>query len=133
MSFPFVIYDKLSRKPLLFKSFTCLSVQQFGDIYQKIEKKYANHETNRLLIHNKDRKRAVGAGRRFKLVVKDRVIMVLVYYRPYIAYTLMEFLFGLDPSNVCKDIQKIEPLIRKCLPLPQTVQCNQKVENDGRN
>jgi hypothetical protein len=39
---------------------------------------------------------AVGAGRRFKLVVKDRVIMVLVYYRLYITYTLMEFLFGLD-------------------------------------
>jgi hypothetical protein len=98
---PFLLlsYDKLSRKPLLFKSFAGLSVQQVDDIYQKIEKKYANHETNRLLIHNKDRKRAVGDGRRFKLaVVKDRVIMVLVYYRLDIAYTLMEFLSDLDGS-----------------------------------
>jgi hypothetical protein len=56
----------------------------------------------------------------FKLaVVKDRVIMVLVYYRLYITYTLMEFLFGLDQSNVCRDIQKIERLIRRCLPIPQ--------------
>jgi hypothetical protein len=84
-----------------------------------MEKKYANHETNRLLIHNKDRKRAVGAGRHFKLVVKNRLIMVLVYYRLYITYTLMEFLFGLDQSNVCRDIQKIERLIRRCLPIPQ--------------
>ncbi len=112
-------YDKLSRKPLLFKSFTSLSVEQFDDIYQKIEIKYANHETSRLLIHDKDRKRAVGAGRRFKLVVKDRVIMVLVYCRLYITYTLMEYLFGLDQSNVCRDIQKIERLVRKCLPIPQ--------------
>jgi hypothetical protein len=112
-------YDKLSRKPLLFKSFTSLSVEQFDDIYQKIEIKYANHETSRLLIHYKDRKRAVGAGRRFKLVVKDRVIMVLVYCRLYITYTLMEYLFGLDQSNVCRDIQKIERLVRKCLPIPQ--------------
>ena len=44
----------------------------------------------------------------FKLLVKDRVIMVLVYYRLYITYTLMEFLFGLDQSNVCRDIEKIE-------------------------
>jgi len=51
--------------------------------------------------------------------VKDRVIMVLVYYRLYITYTLMEFLFGLDQSNVCRDIQKIERLIRSCLPIPQ--------------
>jgi hypothetical protein len=67
-------------------SFTGLSVQQFDDVYQKIEKKYANHETNRLLIHDKDRKRAVGAGRRFKLVVKNRIIVVLVYYRLYITH-----------------------------------------------
>ena len=31
----------------------------------------------------------------------------------------MEFLFGLDQSNVCRDIQKIEGLIRHCLPIPQ--------------
>ena len=54
-----------------------------------------------------------------KLVVKDRVIMVLVYYRLYITYTLMEFLFGLDQSNVCRDIEKIEGLIEWCLPIPQ--------------
>ena len=36
--------------------------------------------------------------------------MVLVLYRLYITYTLMEFLFGLDQSNVCRDIEKIEYL-----------------------
>ena len=45
--------------------------------------------------------------------------MVLVSYRLYITYTLMGFLFGLDQSNVCRDIQKIESLIRECLPIPQ--------------
>ena len=46
--------------------------------------------------------------------------MVLVYYRLYITYTLTEFLFGLDQSNVCRCIQKIEGLIRQwCLPIPQ--------------
>ena len=45
--------------------------------------------------------------------------MVLVYYRLYITYTLMEFLFGLDQSNVCRDIEKIERLIEICLPIPQ--------------
>ncbi len=113
-------YDRLSRKPLLFKSFTGLSVQQFDDIYKIIESKYAKHETKRLSIRkNRRRERAVGAGRRFKLLVKDRVIMVLVYYRLYITYTLTGFMFDLDQSNVCRDIQKIEGLIRQCLPIPQ--------------
>ena len=47
--------------------------------------------------------------------------MLLIYYRLYIAYTLSGFLFDLDQSNVCSDIQKIESLIRKCFPIPQKV------------
>ena len=83
-----------------------------------IESKYTKHEIKRL-SYKRNRERDIGAGRHFKLVVKDRVIMVLVYYRLYITYTLMGFLFGLDQSNVCRDIQKIEGLIRQCLPIPQ--------------
>ena len=43
----------------------------------------------------------------------------MVYYRLYITYTLAGFLFDLDQSNICRDIQKIEPLVRKCVPIPQ--------------
>ena len=111
--------NRLSRKPLLFKSFTGLSVKQFDDIFKEIESRYTRHEIKRLSSRKERRERDIGAGRHFKLLVKDRVIMVLVYYRLYITYTLMEFLFGLDQSNVCRDIQKIERLIRRCLPIPQ--------------
>src|SRR3954447_5413284 len=69
-----------------------------------------------------DRKRSIGAGRSFKLDVKDRFLMLLVYYRLYITYTLADgFLFDLDQSNICRDIQKIESLIRKCIPIPQKI------------
>ncbi len=47
--------------------------------------------------------------------------MLLVYYRLYITYTLAGFLFDLDESNICRDIQKIESLIRQCLPIPQKI------------
>ena len=45
--------------------------------------------------------------------------MLLVYYRLYITHTLAGFLFDLDQSNICRDIQKVEPLVRKCVPIPQ--------------
>ncbi len=47
--------------------------------------------------------------------------MLLVYYRLYITYTLAGFLFDLDQSSICRDIQKIESLIRNCLPIPQKI------------
>ena len=45
--------------------------------------------------------------------------MLLVYYHLYITYMLAGFLFDLDQSNICRDIQKIESLIRKCVLIPQ--------------
>lgn len=115
-------YDRLYKKPLLFKSFTGLTVQQFDKIYDKeIAKRYDKYEIHRLSKRNKNGKRNIGAGRPFKLDLRDRCIMLLVYHRLYITYTLAGFLFDLDQSNICRDIQKIESLIRKCLPIPQKI------------
>jgi hypothetical protein len=101
-----------------FSSHSPVSVKQFDGIYKVIESKYPKHEIKRLSHNKRNRERAVGASRRFKLDVKDRVIMVLVYYRLYITYILTGFMFDLDQSNICRDIEKIEGLIRSCLPIP---------------
>src|SRR3954453_19617029 len=115
-------YERLSKKPLLFKSFTGLTVQEFDDIYDKeIAKRYDKYEIQCLSKRNKDRERNIGAGRHFKLNLKDRFLMLLVYYRLYITYTLAGFLFDLDQSNICRNIQKIERLVIECLPVPQKI------------
>ena len=102
-------YDRLSKKPLLFKSFTGVTVEEFDNIYDKeIIKRYDEHEIKRLSKRKDTREREVGAGRHFKLDVKNRFLMLFVYYRLYITYTLAGFLFDLDQSNICRDIQKIE-------------------------
>lgn len=115
-------YDRLSRKPLLFKSFTGLTVREFDDMYDKgISKRYCRHEIRRLSKRKNKRERSIGAGRPFKLDVKNRFLMLLVYYRLYTTYALAGFLFDVDQSNVCRDIQKIELLVRKCVPIPQKI------------
>ena len=118
-------YNRLSKKPLLFKSFTGLIVPEFDSIYnKKISKRYSKYEIQRLssIKRKADRKRKAGAvGRPFKLDVKERFLMLLVYYRLYITYTLAGFLFDLDQSNICRDIQKIEGLVRECVTIPQKV------------
>ena len=114
-------YDRLSKKPLLFKSFTGLTVREFDGIYDiEITKRYGKAEAQRL-SKRKKRERSMGAGRHFKMDVKNRFLILLVYYRLYITYTLAGFLFDLDQSNVCRDIQKIEPLVRQCVPIPQKI------------
>ncbi len=100
-----------------------MTLQEFDNIYNKeIVNRYEKYELKRLSYKRKeDRKRKIGAGRPFKLNIKDRILMLLIYYRLYITYTLAGFLFNLDQSTICRDIQKIERLIRKCIPIPQKI------------
>ncbi len=58
-------YTRLSRRPLLFKSFTGLELTEFDIISKEIESKYHEHE--RMRLSNRKRNRDVGAGRPFKL------------------------------------------------------------------
>ena len=57
--------------------------------------------------------------------------MLLVYYRLYITYTLAGFLFDLDQSNICRDIQKIERFGKTiCVPdSSENIQYNKEAEN----
>ena len=60
----------------------------------------------RLSKRKENRERKFGAGRPFKLDTRDRFLMLLVYYRLYITYTLTGFLFDIDQSNVCRETYK---------------------------
>jgi hypothetical protein len=112
-------YDRLSKKPLLFRSFTGLELSQFDSICKEVESKYPKYEIKRLSKQNR-RTRSIGAGRHFKHSVRDRFLMLLVYYKLYITHTLSGFLFDLDQSNVHRDIRyNMEPIVNSCIPLPQ--------------
>jgi len=110
-------YGKLSRRPSVFRSFTGLELSEFDSVYAELESKYPEYEVRRL--SRKDRRRSVGAGRPFKLPLRERFLMLLVYYRLYITSTLAGFLFNLDQSNVLKNIRILEPLVKECIPTPK--------------
>jgi hypothetical protein len=67
-------YTRLSKRPLLFRSFTGLEISEFNEIYTEIESRYNEHERKRLSRTKRERK--VGAGRPFKLKeVRERKIL----------------------------------------------------------
>ncbi len=103
----------------MFRSFTGVTLDEFNKICEIAEKKYGKFNEKRL--SKRKRKNEIGQGRKFKHMFKDRLLMLLVYYRLYITYTLAGYLFSLDQSNVCRDIKMIEPLIKKCVPLPEKI------------
>ncbi len=110
-------YEKLHKKPNLFKSFTGLCVPEFDKLFAFIEKEYPKAEAERL--GRRKRINAIGQGRKFNLELIDRLLMLLVYYRLYCSFTFMGFLFNLDQSSVWRDIKYLEPLVERCIPLPK--------------
>jgi len=72
-------YDVLSRKPLVFKSFTGLEVPEFDALYSKTPDSHAAYEEKRL--HREDRKKRMGAGPPFKHPLRGRLLMLHMYHR----------------------------------------------------
>ena len=112
-------YRRLSKTPSVFRSFTGLEVNEFDSILERVEGSYPSLEEKRL--SRKERKREIGAGRPFKLSIRDRLLMLLVYYRLYVTSTLTGYLFDLGQTNVLKDIRILEPVVRESVPLPEKV------------
>ena len=101
----------------MFHTFTGLTPEEFDKIYAQLEQRYPRYEQKRLTL--KKRKRAIGAGRPFKLPLNERILMLLMYYRLYITYSLLEYIFDLNQSNICRDIALIEPVLKTCIPIPE--------------
>lgn len=112
-------YIKLSKNPDSFKTFTGLTVEEFDKLYSIVKDKYKEHEKKRL--DRKGRKKVVGQGRKFDLSLKDRLLMLLFYYRSYASCELTGYLFDLDNSNVGRNIRYLEPLVKACIPIPEKI------------
>ena len=109
--------EKLRRKPKHFHNFTGLTPQQFDQLLAAIEPLYEKAEVQRL--SNPSRLRPRGAGRKFKLELPERLLMSLTYLRLYITQTLLGYLFGLDTSNVSREVQgRMLEVLSEVLPLP---------------
>jgi hypothetical protein len=93
--------------PSTFRSFTGLDVKEFDSFCSKVESRYDEKE------------RRADGGHPFKLSLRNRLLMLLVYYRLYVTSRLVSFLFDLDHSNVLRDMRMIEPVVKEILPIPQ--------------
>lgn len=114
-----MIYSKLSKNPRLFARFTGLNPEEFNRLFQKIENEYPEFEIERL--SRKDRIKAIGQGRKPKLNLRNRLLMLLCHYKTHITEEFCGFLFDIHQSNVNRNIKKLEPLVEGCLPTPKEI------------
>ncbi len=107
------VYEKLRRRPTVFRSLTGMSISEFEELYQQVVNDIERHDETRL--DRPDRQRAIGAGRRYQLDARNRLLMALIWLRIYPVYDVLGFIFDLDKSNICRNLKAILAVLQEQL------------------
>jgi len=125
---------KLRRKPVHFQNFTGLTPEAFDQLLSALQPVYQRREFERK--NRPGRLRAVGAGPHFRLDLPERLLMTLLYLRLYLTQPLLGYLFGLDDSNVSREINhRMLPALMDVLPMPARMELGlvpQEKQQNGR-
>lgn len=104
-------FNSLSKKPKHFLNFTGLTINEFNKLVSLIEDNWQESIEKRLKPENK-RQRKLGGGRKLKIPnLEDRILVFVIYAKLYLPHVLMEYLFNVDESTICRIIQEISPLL----------------------
>ena len=111
-------YEKLRRKPSLFRMFTGLSAGEFDQLVADLEPVWLARKATRSA--RRPRQRKPGAGRKAKLVFTDRLLMTLLYYRTYATQEFVGFLFGVDKGTVSREAHELGLCMAGVFRIPET-------------
>jgi hypothetical protein len=97
-----ITYEKISMRPQVANSLIGMSLAEFEKLYAEFELAHlgrmnALQYTQR---HKLKRQRAVGAGRKHKFALRDRLLMTLFWMRAYTTYQVLGNFYGLDKTTV---------------------------------
>jgi hypothetical protein len=110
---------RAQKNPALFRRLTGLTLPAFQELLQTLTQQSPAFEQQRLARPN--RQRALGAGRKFKRNLEERLFMTLFALRVYPTWALLGFLFDLHESHAIRDVRMIQACLKASLPVPEKV------------
>lgn len=108
--------ERFRRSPKAFTRLVGLSPTQFDEVLTNLENTW--QEAERARLSKRERINKIGAGNRYKLDVAGMLLMTLIYLRHYLTMEFLGVLFDLDRANVCRNLNRLLPLLEEVLPSP---------------
>jgi DDE superfamily endonuclease len=110
-----ITYEMICRQPQVVISLIGMSLAEFEKLYAEFELAHrarasALQHTRR---HEAKRRRAVGAGRKHKYALRDRLLMALFWLRAYTTYEVLGFFYGLDKSSVADNLNDVLDTLKR--------------------
>ena len=109
-------YNKIKNHPTTFKRLFGISIDEFERIAKAVEPEWEKRVV----------KRYKRPGRKNKLSLPEQILMLLLYYRSYTTQIFVGFLFGIDDSRVCRNIQRLEPILARVMAITKTRHLSQE-------
>ncbi|MFO3797233.1 MAG: transposase family protein [Anaerolineales bacterium] len=101
----------LREHPSFFRSLTGLTGEEFEERFARFLPVWQQQERERL--SRPDRRRAIGGGRKYRLPLQDRLLMTLLWLRPYWNIETLAFFFGVDPATVRRNTRRVLSALQK--------------------
>lgn len=102
-------YHSLAKRPRHFHNFTGFKVDEFIKMAEAVRNDW---QEIRRSGFKQERLRKLGGGSKPKLSqLEDRLLVYCVYAKLYLPYILMEYLFGVDESTVCRTVKEMTKLL----------------------
>lgn len=102
-------FQSLAKRPRHFLSFTGFTPQEFTELVSINREEWKAVKASRL---KQKRIRIVGGGAKPILTsLEDRLLVFVLYAKLYLPYSLMEYLFGIDESTICRIIQEMSMVL----------------------
>lgn len=106
-----ITYARLARNPKGFKVLSGLTIGEFDALYERFAVAWEEAEERRLT--RPGRQRAIGAGGQYRLSLRTRLLMVMVWLRLYLTTEAVGCLFGVDKSTVSRNGRRILEVLRQ--------------------
>jgi len=90
----------LRARPTLFFRLSGIRLEDFDKLVKEIHPLWLKSEHKRL--SRPERKRAIGAGRKYELNFSTQLLMCLIYYRTYTSHVFLGLVFSVSSPTVCR-------------------------------
>ncbi len=107
----------LRARPALFFRLSGIRLEDFDDLVKKTHPLWLKSEHKRL--SRKERKRAIGAGRKYELDFEAQLLMCLVYYRTYTTHVFLGLVFNVSSPTVCRVNRAMTKLLASHFRMPE--------------
>lgn len=103
-------YQSLSKRPLVFKRLTGLTIEEFNLLLDKFKSGWLIFIRDQFL--SKERKRKFGGGRKSRLdSLEDKLLFILIYVRLYPLMVVQGIFFDFEDSRACQWVHRLLPIL----------------------